>query len=50
MLTKFFIDIVGYYDLDYFAGGPTPAAAADATSLRRVDGRTVKQARTPRTR
>lgn len=48
--THFFIDIVGYYDFDYFAGGPTPAAAADATSLRRVDGRTVKQARTPRTR
>jgi hypothetical protein len=48
--THFFVDIVGYYDFDYFVGGPTAAASADATSLRRVGGRTVKQARTPRTR
>ncbi len=43
--THFFVDIVGYYDFDLFAGGPTAAAAADATSLRRVGGRTVKQLR-----
>jgi hypothetical protein len=48
--THFFVDIVGYYDFDLFAGGPTAAASADATSLRRVGRRTVRQARTPRTR
>ena len=48
--THFFIDIVGYYDFDLFAGGPAAAAAADATSLRRVGGHTVKQARKPRAR
>jgi hypothetical protein len=49
--THFFVDIVGYYDFDYFAGGPTPSAAgAGATRLRRVGDRTVKQARKPRTR
>jgi hypothetical protein len=58
--THFFVDIVGYYDFDYFAGGPAPAApsaaaaaagaAAGATRLRRVGDRTVKQARKPRTR
>jgi hypothetical protein len=48
--THFFIDIVGYYDFDYFAGGPAAATAAGATSLRRVGGRTVKQARRTRTR
>jgi hypothetical protein len=48
--THFFVDIVGYYDFDYVVGGPAAAASPDATSLRRVGGRTVKEARIPRTR
>jgi hypothetical protein len=48
--THFFVDVIGYYDFDFFAGGPTTATSANVTSLRRVGDRTVKQARTPRTR